>query len=203
MLKSVLLALLVLAVPCSAAIPEDDLPSSRSVPRVRPGDSRAAALLLGGLSRSETMRLLVNELETLNVIVYVEMQPGLNRQLGGRLAWVTAVKNFRYVRVSINPDLSAESAMSVLAHELQHAMEVAHAPSIVDEASLEAYYRKNGISTRVHTSGWDTQKARDMGDMVRREIAGTASRGMDSVTSFHPNEWDTVYRRARDRFTSR
>ena len=204
MFKCVLIALLAFAVPCSAALPADDPdPASRSIPRVRPYDRRSAALVLEGIARSTTMRLLVTRLEASNVIVYVETQPGLDRQLAGRLVWVTAVKNFRYVRISLSPDLKPEVAISVLAHELQHALEVAEAPSIVDEASLEAYYRKNGISMRAHSSGWDTRAARDTGDLVRREVADAPVQIAKASTPYNFHEWPVVYRRARDRFSGR
>jgi hypothetical protein len=204
MFKCVLIALLAFAVPCSAAARTDDPDtSSRSVPRLRPNDRRSAALLLDGLARSTTMRMIVAKLEEANVIVYVETQPSLDRQLAGRLVWVTAVKNFRYVRVTLSQDLNAEAAISVLGHELQHALEVAQAPSIVDEASLEAYYRQNGLSMRTHTNGWDTLAARDTGEMVRREIANVPVQIARLNPPYDPNAWPTVYREARSRFGTR
>lgn len=205
MLKSVLIAMLAFAVPCSASPIEDPETTPRGIPRVRPHDTRSASLLLDGIARSATMRRIVDELERLNVIVYIEMKPGLHRQLAGQLAWVTAVKNFRYVRISLSTDQIPEVAISVLGHELRHALEVAHAPSIVDERSLEAYYREHGMSVRNHTSGWDTQVARDTGELVRREIAETPARLADArlSSSLTFDEWQIAYRRARDRFGAR
>ena len=173
----------------------------RGVPRVRPNDGRSATLLLRGIERSETIRRLVANLEARDVIVYVEIQPALSRQLGGRLVWLTAAGGFRYVRVSLNPDLSLEAQISTLGHELQHAFEVASTPSIVSESSLEEHYRKTGMSTRSHDSGWDTQAARDTGDLVRRELAnGPGLRVRDAVQPFDPLQWHIVYSQARDKF---
>jgi len=201
MLKIVLIALIAfVAVPGTgtATAAPDPVPS-RDVPRVRPHDARSATLLLEGMARSATMRHIVDRLEESDVIVYITMQPGLNRQLSGRLVWVTAVKNFRYVRISLNPELSGETGIAVLGHELQHALEVGGAPSIVSEATLEDYYRQHGINMRTHTSGWDTQAARDTGDLVRRELAGAPQRTAESIAAFDPAAWDAVYRRARNR----
>jgi len=197
-------ALLAFAIsPCAAAAPPDERPASPN-PRVRPNDGRAAAALLQGLARSETIRMIVDRLETLKVIVYVEMQPALMHKLAGRMVWLAATEHYRYVRVSLSPEFSGESLVAVLGHELQHALEVALSPSIVDEPSLEAYYRKNGINMRSHASGWDTQAARDAGDLVRREIAASPARAAAEPTEpFNSSAWTGVYRRARDRFTGR
>ena len=174
---------------------------ANSMPRVRPHDSRSAALLLRGIERSATIRQLVSRLETMDVIVYVEIQPALGRKIGGSLVWLTAAGNFRYVRVSINPNLAVEVQVSTLGHELQHALEVAITPSIMDEASLESFYRKTGINMRSHDSGWDTQAARDTGELVRRELShGPGWRAVESVQPFDPLQWHIVYRKARDKF---
>ena len=192
-------ALLTIALPSFAAL-GDDIRSAR----VRPHDARTAALLLQGIERSETIRGLVSRLEADSVIVYVEMQPALHHDLAGRLVWLAATADYRYVRISLNPELSSEVLISVLGHELQHALEVARAPSIVDEDSLAAYYKKYGMSMRQHNNGWDTQAARDAGDLVRREIANSSTRTAAELSQpFTAASWHTVYRDARDRFTSR
>ena len=198
-------ALLALAItPSAIAAERDDDRAALPNPRVRPHDGRAAATLLQGIARSETIRLIVNRLETLDVIVYVEMQPALQHTLAGRMIWLTATQNFRYVRVSLNPELSGEALVAVLGHELQHVLEVALSPSIVDEPSLESYYQKNGINMRSHASGWDTQAARDTGNMVRRELAASPTRAaIESTQPFDVSAWNNLYRRTRDRFTGR
>ena len=198
MLTSVFVAFVMFAIPFSAGSGDSAGVPSRS-PRVRPNDGRSANLLLQGLDRSATLRLIVERLEQSNVIAYVEMQP-LKQQLAGRMVWITANAMARYVRISLNPELPSETLVAVLGHELQHALEVAGSPSIVNEASLEAYYRKHGIAMPSHVSGWDTQAARDAGDLVRRELASSgAGRGAESLQPFDPANWHVVYRGARDR----
>jgi hypothetical protein len=205
MLTSLLAAFVVFAIP--AAAPDRSAPDATAAsrnPRVRPYDGRSASLLLRGIERSTTLRLIVERLERSNVITYVEMQPALRQQLAGRMVWLTATGTARYVRISLNPELASETLVAVLGHELQHALEVAESPAIVDEASLETYYRKYGIQMRVHTSGYDTQAARDAGDLVRRELASSAApRVIESILPFDASTWHIVYRRARDRAHSR
>jgi hypothetical protein len=150
--------------------------------------------------------MLVEQLETRDVIVYIEMHPGLKQQLAGRLTWLTAAGNARYVRISLNPSLGPETLISTLGHELQHAVEVAMARHIVDETSLEGYYRQHGLQMRSHAGGYDTLAARETGELVRREIAGwPVSTGVESiaVASFSAATWPATYGRMRDRFNTR
>jgi hypothetical protein len=171
--------------------------------RVRPHDGRSATLLLRGIERSPTLRLIVDQLEAHDVIVYIEMHPGLKHQIAGHLTWLTSAGSARYVRISLNPTLGPETLLSVLGHELRHALEVALAPQIVDEPSLEAYYRRHGIQVQSHSSGWDTFAAREAGELVRREVADIPGTGAESVAPFDPVRWPVAYGRMRDRFTTR
>jgi hypothetical protein len=172
--------------------------------RVRPHDNRSGILLLRGIERSPTLRLIVDQLETRDVIVYIVMQPTLKPDIAGHLTWLTSAGGVRYVRISLNPTLANETLVSVLGHELQHALEVALAPAIVDETSLEDYYRHHGIQMRLHTSGWDTFAAREAGELVRREITDMpAVSRAESVARFDPAGWSVAYNRMRDRFTTR
>lgn len=197
---TLLTTLITLAPLAVVASPEDAGP--RTVPyrpRVRAYDGRSASLLLEGLERSTTMRAIVDRLEQLDVIVYVEMQPALLKHLAGTMTWLAATKFNRYVRISLNPKMMHDSLIAALGHELQHALEVAEAPSIVDTASLQAYYEQNGISTAKHFNGWDSVAARVVGDDVRKELSGVraANRAAYSTQAFNPAEWHIVYRRAR------
>ena len=181
--------------------PDPDPPGSISRnPRVRPYDGRAAQLLLEGLERSVTMRTIVDRLEQLEVIVYVQMQPALRKKLAGTLTWLAATPSNRYVRISLNPEIARDSLIAALGHELQHALEVAEAPWIVDPPSLQAYYEKHGLKTATqHINGWDSMAARLIGDEVRRDLVGvrTVRVVADSIQAFNPLEWHIVYRRAR------
>ena len=168
-------------------------------PRVRPSDGRTAAILLDGLRRSPTLRHIVEQIEARDVIVHLEMWAGLSRKsISGRLTWVTAAGQFRYVRVALSPSLSGNNAISMLAHELQHVLEVADAPSIVDDASLTRYYAQHGITVRGGLD-FDSEPARDVGEEVLRDlIAGRNARTTESIRDFDPQDWVRMYRRARE-----
>jgi hypothetical protein len=174
-----------------------DDPSARS-PRVRAGDSRTATILLKGLERSDTIRSLVRQLEQRDVIVYLEMQPYMKRPLAGTMTWITATATHRFVRISINSELSTDAAVATLGHELQHALEVANAREIIDSQTLAAYYAKHGDNNRRHNNGWDTEAARVAGEDVRRELAGLpTTRVAESIQELNPDDWLIVYRRTR------
>jgi hypothetical protein len=195
-LLTILLTLAPLAVFASPEAAPRAVPSS---PRVRPYDGRSAALLLEGLERSATIRAIAERLEQRDVIVYVQMQPALRKGLAGTMTWLAATESHRYVRISLNPEMMHDSLIAALGHELQHALEVAEAPSIVDTASLQAYYEQHGMSTDKHINGWDSMAARVAGEDVRRELSGgrSARRVANSTQTFTPEEWHIVYRRAR------
>ena len=125
------------------------------------------------------------------------MQPMLKGRLAGSVTWVTLAGRYRYIRVSWSPELSTSAAIATLGHELQHALEIANEPSIVSTETLEAFYRSNGISMRLH-NGWDTLAARDRGDVVRKEIAAARSnRGTDLMQDYNPESWPAIYTQAR------
>ena len=103
---------------------------------VRASESRILALLEAGLSRSATFRRLVATLDASDVIVYIE--PKTTRQaLGGYLAHnITVAGAYRYLHVAIETTGAKDRLIPLLAHELQHAVEVAQAPEAVDAESL-------------------------------------------------------------------
>ena len=188
---------IVAALPCPALAAPDDAPDRTRSARVRAADARTAALLAQGLERSATIRALVNVLEQRDVIVYLEIQPALKKRLAGTMTWLSASTTHRYVRVSISPELSTDVAISTLGHELRHVLEVANAPEIINEATMEKYYRTYGEGNPSHSNGWDTQAARLAGDDVRRELADRNYRVADSIQQEDPQDWFVVYRRAR------
>jgi hypothetical protein len=167
------------AVEPTAAANRKALPS---VQRVRTADLRVKAALAEGQKRSASFRRVLKRVEELDVIVYVEMQPLLRKRLAGTTTWVTATTNFRYVRVSLNPALSKFQIVASLAHELEHVAEIGGAPSIVDVRTLTDYYREVGIDKNVPSDEWETEAAKVTGQLVRHELAASASLPSESGT---------------------
>ena len=172
--------LLSLVVLCCLALSSSTIASSDPAaidgggPRIRPQNAYIAELLKTGRARSATLRSLAERIEAGNVIVYIAVNPLLKSSLSGALTWMTRAGGFRYVRASISRDLTPDQMIATLAHELQHAAEVAEDATVISEATLVDMYRRIGLPSRASAPGWETTAAQEMGYQVRRELAAPA-----------------------------
>lgn len=109
---------------------------------VRSSDPKIAALIQAGLEQSTTFRRVVDALDRSDVIVYVK--PQIRRQgLGGYLAHnVLNGGRYRYLHVSIAVRGTNAGAISVLAHELQHALEVAEHSDARDADGVQQLFAR-------------------------------------------------------------
>src|SRR5262245_10241808 len=111
--------------------------------RVRSNDQYLIGLIRRGYDQSPTFKGLVDALQHSNVIVFVQM----GRCAGGRirscLVAVAGSDRDRHIRIRLDPQHTIENGMiAAAAHELQHAVEVAERPEVIDNASLAALYRR-------------------------------------------------------------
>jgi hypothetical protein len=145
------------------------MPSPRpAMPRLRLADATAARAFDRGLACCPTIRGLVRNVEASDLVVYVEtgfvQQPAL-----AHTVLMGAVTNARYVRVTLNRMMSPEQLIELLGHELQHAVEIAHAPDVRNHDAMIALYKRIGF----HRSGphqFETALARQIAARVRAEI---------------------------------
>jgi len=135
--------------------------------RVRPIDERASELLLDAWTSSPTVQALVETIEASDLIVQVESQPVL-AVFRARLRFMSAVPGCRYLRVSIKVPGLPETLLPALAHELQHAVEIAQAADVVDERTLTDLFRRIGSETK-HTV-YETEAAVAVEELVRWEL---------------------------------
>lgn len=112
----------------------------------RPLDPVAAEAFAHAVEQSATARRLVERLESSNVIVHIQSSRGLPLGLSGMTRFV-ASRGFRYLRITINVDLPYRARTAILAHELQHACEVADSDAD-DAAGLREVFEHQG-----HRSG--------------------------------------------------
>ena len=162
----------------SRAVPAADA-SSSSTParaahanRVRPVGGAADALLQSGRARSATFASLLDTLDRSDLIVYVATggAPGPNQFRFACTAGTT-----RFVRITINAQDAEDRRIAGLAHELQHAVEVAGAPGVRDEASLAEYYTQHGQG--MSSGRFCTREAQCAGTTVLDELCrGHATR---------------------------
>jgi hypothetical protein len=134
-----------------------------------------------GIAGSETFQALVAELDAAPIVVFVGCDLFMPEGLSGRLNFVSRVGEVRYVRVSIRCTLSFRTQLSMLAHELQHALEIGRNPEIEDVESMESYYEDVGIQSYVNAThrSFETDAALAIQRRVYSEIADKPARNDD------------------------
>jgi hypothetical protein len=140
-------------------------------PRIRTTEPRIRALIENGLERSPSLRALVTRLAAADVVVYLECGR-LPPRLDGRLTFVSAAGGLRYVLVRLASDRPRARTIAALGHELQHAVEIAERPAIVDRTSLADEYSRFGFVREAadHARSFDTVAAIDAGRRIWREL---------------------------------
>jgi len=140
--------------------------------RVRPikeGVFECASLLQQAERRSPTIRRLVAAIEQTDVVVYVELAPSVPNR-SGRLTFMAANRAFRLFRISLDMRNQVDDQIKWLGHELAHALEVALAPDVRTEASLNKLYAR--VGRRVDGGpDFETYGAEETGRLVKAEIA--------------------------------
>ena len=152
----------------AASARADDSPSSH----VRAAVPEIDALIQAGMAGSSTFRALVSELDASDVIVYV--QPKLTRKvLGGYLSHrIFAANSHRYLRVAIEIAGPPRSRVPVLAHELQHAIEVSRVRGVRDAESLERLFTTLALPHGCEQARcFETEAAMNVERLVRSEMA--------------------------------
>ena len=146
-------------------------PASPSSARVRILDRQLRQDVAALGERSPTLQVLLDALEQSDLIVHVVAadQPGATP---GALRWVTATAHVRILRVWIKTGLPRAWRVAMLAHELQHALEIAGAPQVIDDASFEALYRRIGRHGAC-AGCFDTAAAVHVGAQVLAELRRT------------------------------
>lgn len=161
-----LAATLLIAAAAGSGLAEESVPVP--IERVRVADARLSSAFDDGLLRSSTLKGLVETLQRSDVIVHISPAPAAQTAFGGDLHVVAAGAGVRYVRVRIRRDLPRSRIVAMIAHELQHAVEVAAAPRVVDEATLDDLYHEIGY--RVGTHQHETAGAIRAAHQVLREL---------------------------------
>ena len=85
---------------------------------------------------------------------------------------MAATPQGRFVRASVRPDLRARETLAMIAHELQHVVEVIEHPEVRSERELADLYGRIGHTIGSAGGRWDTTAALQTGDRVRIELLG-------------------------------
>ena len=136
---------------------------------VRPLDPVLSRILHESYQHSPTVRSLVDQLEQSDVIAHVVSRTRQTTH-AGTLHFVTAGHGVRFVRITIDSALPRRSRAAVLAHELQHAVEVAQATWVADEPSFARLYRTIGRASGQGQMHYETAAAERIGARVFAEL---------------------------------
>lgn len=176
----VLLSTVVPAAPAHASDCDSRSAAQRPAPReprIRTTDPRLRALIDDAVRLSPSLRALIDRLERSDVVVYVQCEGHARTAIAGRLTFVASAGGLRYVMVRLARLESRAQQIALLAHELQHAAEIADTPAIVDGPSLAREYSRIGhvnASSTLPGVAFDTTAAVEMGRRVLGELIAAA-----------------------------
>ena len=137
-------------------------------PAVRAESDAVRALIAGGMQRSETFRELSARLDTSDVVVYVRFSP-CSGGVPACLVWASTGAGARRLVIKVDRfGRTVDELMALLAHELQHANEVATASEITDVASFQASFASRGWK---HLAGFETGEATRITKQVAAELS--------------------------------
>jgi hypothetical protein len=136
-------------------------------PRIRPEGAAIRELIDRGMERSATFRDLSTGLDNANVVVYIRF----SRCSGGVpacLVWASAGADARRLLIKVDRfGRSPDELTALLAHELQHATEVASDSEITDLASFQKSFEARGWK---HRTGFETGEAIAIARRVAAEL---------------------------------
>ena len=114
-----------------SSVPATSQEGSAEFRHVRSAQADVRALLTAGYQRSLTFKALVDEIESLDGIVYIEKTIALSRDLDGALLLsVAGSRALPILRVLIRATLTGDYRIANLAHELEHVAEALRAGAI-------------------------------------------------------------------------
>jgi len=140
--------------------------------RIRSESALLTSALETASERSATFRSMAERIERSDVIVHLTCSRFRSVLMAGRTALASAGPDVRYVRVEILCQQPEYDLVAILAHELEHVLEIAAAPSVVDDRSFSRLYRAIGFSTHAAptTEQFETTAAMAAGQRVRQEF---------------------------------
>jgi hypothetical protein len=146
----------------------------RRMPAVRAHDPGLAGALADGEARSPTFRRLLARIQQSDIIVHLERRP-VGLRATGATQFVATVGGFRFVRVTLATRVFDDDAVALLGHELRHVVELADAPSVVDEPTYRGLYREIGYRSCDAGVCYDSRAAVRAGVQVLAELRHTGS----------------------------
>jgi hypothetical protein len=138
---------------------------------VRSAQAPIRAWIVDGYDQSSTFRALVDEIEDLAGIVYIDATVAVPRGLDGALLhWVSGSSELPLLRVMLRPGLSRVNGIATIAHELQHVAEFLRSARTADSATMTAVFLSIDTDRRNGSSRFETEEARQVSVRVSNEL---------------------------------
>ena len=85
--------------------------------------------------------------------------------------------NRRFLAIELACPRTVDAQIATLAHELQHVVEIAHAPWVLSPRTLREYYEAIGMEVTAGAPGrmFETRAAAAVGELVRREMNSSST----------------------------
>ena len=136
-------------------------------PALRPASAEMRWIIDDTAARSATVRALIARLNNTDTIVYVERTPSPQIPVA-RTKLVTTVPGARFLRIGLSTAIGFADLGPMLAHELQHAVEIAERDDVRDDDAVRDLYRRIGQARG--GDRFETEAARDVEWVVRSEL---------------------------------
>jgi hypothetical protein len=156
---------------CFVASPVLATPSTS---HIRCLDASLTKTISDGVAGSPTFARMVDGLERSNVVVFVGFSAQLLAGTGGLTTFMTSTGDWRYLRIVILTRLSEFQRITMLAHELHHALEIGSRPEVHDRRSLETLYEAIGVPLLCASECFETASAIEAANDVDRELRRSA-----------------------------
>jgi len=114
---------------------------------IRASDDELIGLLEEGIKRSPTFKGLVDRLAKSDVILYVRPDVTAKNNVM-KMTFLAAKGGYRYLVIRVAAGRSKDQQLATLGHEMQHAVTIADASSVVDSASLRREFERVGKLTQ-------------------------------------------------------
>lgn len=141
-------------------------------------DAALQAAVFGAAGRSPTLHRLLTHLSDFKVIVTVRWSPALDSRLeAATLPQVTVTREMLYLHIIVKPAKVTDHLVSVVAHEVQHAIEILESGE-TDSAVIIGMFKQaaGGLTLRVYC----TPAATDAGRAVFEELHRARVLGLES-----------------------
>jgi hypothetical protein len=141
--------------------------------RIRPESSLLRTVVAAAFDRSAIFRSLIDRIDHSDVVVHLTCEQFSSPTLNGRTVLVAATPFVRYLRVQIRCHQPTQLLVGIVAHELQHVVEIASTPRVIDDRSFGALYRTIGFATDEgdRVEQFETTAAQTVGARVQAEFA--------------------------------